>query len=100
MLEQEGKEILPASKFYVVGRAMLEMGEEDLAMQYLRMAAMMDVSGTIGSALGGAVPGPNAAGVSPTNLSAPEQGAPTPEPTPQAGPNVPPGTPRPGARGG
>ena len=100
MLEQEGKEILPASKFYVVGRAMLEMGEEDLAMQYLRMAAMMDVSGTIGSALGGTVPGPNAAGVSPNNLSAPEQGAPNPEPTPQAGPNVPPGTPRPGARGG
>jgi len=96
--EEEGGELLPAAKFYEVGRAMWEMGRQDLAMLYIRMAAIADITGMVGGAMGGGAPGANITGVSPGNLSAPDQGAPTPEPTPQAGANVPAGSPRPGAQ--
>jgi len=95
--EQEAEEMLPAAKLYGLGLSAFEMGRRDLAMIYLRAAAMADVTGSLGQLLGGGQ-GPKASGFSPEVLSAPEQGAATPQPTPQGGPNVPPGSPRPGAR--
>lgn len=112
--EQRGEEMLPAAMLYSTGQALFAMAVGDdgqvdqdrwtLAMIYLRAAAMMDATGSIGAQLGGGGGGGGGQGASPSGfspdiLSAPDQGAPTPEPTPQPGANVPAGSPRPGARG-
>ena len=121
--EERGEQMLPAAQLYSIGTALFDMAgvppgileqlgnnrpaleaagvdleKFDLAMMYMRAAALADVTGVL-SAGGGGGPQASASNPSPENLSSPEAGAPTPVPTDQAGANVPAGSERPGARG-
>jgi hypothetical protein len=110
--EEQGELMLPAAMLYSMGKSLFDMAVQNgevvdndklnLAMIYMRQAAMSDVTGVLGATLGGAGsdgPADSGSGIGPDVLSAPDQGAPVPAATPQAGPNVPEGSPRPGARG-
>jgi hypothetical protein len=108
--EQVAETMLPIAAIVTLMIAAENQGRFELAMLYYGEAIkqgimlpprpwMMPQDG--GGRANGSAPtaGVGAGGMSPEVLSAPEQGAPTPQPTPQAGANVPPGSPRPGAQG-
>ena len=99
--EQLGGQMLPAANLYETGKALWEMGRQDLAMIYLRAAAMADMTGMLGQALGGGGQNGKSPG-GPSSQAVPPEAQGLPEgktPNPQAGSNVAPGSPRPGARG-
>ena len=101
--EERGETLLPEAMIWTTMEALKRKGEEQLYKFWLGQLIRTGLYRE---------PGPNGqqsaaaqqngaaggGGYSPESLSAPEQGAPTPQPTPQGGANVPPGTPRPGAR--
>jgi len=98
--EEVGEKMVPAAALMTLRDALQKQGRTELVPIYeweLWKQAMMGGINP-GGATGSGAPGKNVGGVSPENLSAPEQGAPTPQPTPQQGPNVTPGSPRPGAQ--
>jgi hypothetical protein len=98
--EEVAEKMVPAAALMTLRNALEKKGRLDLVPIYeweLWKQAMTGGLNPAGATGGAAGPGKNGNGVSPQNLSAPEQGAPVPQATPQAGPNVPAGSPRPGA---
>lgn len=97
--EEVAEKMVPAAALMTLRNALEKQGRADLVGIYEWELWKQALSGGINpaGATGSAGPGKNGGGVSPENLSAPEQGAPVPQPTPQQGPNVPPGSARPGA---
>ena len=97
--EEVAEKMLPEAALLVLMNALRQQGRDDLADLY--MGRLIKVAMFDQQAPNGVGPNQNGqgGGVSPQNLSAPEQGAPTPQPTPQQGPNMPSGSPRPGAQG-
>ena len=95
--EEMAEKMVPAAALMTLRNALEKQGREDLIPIYewelwkQALTGGINPAGAIGSAGSG-----KQQGVSPQNLSAPEQGAPTPQPTPQQGPNVPARSPRPG----
>ena len=105
--EQVAETMLPIAAIVTLMIAAEKQGRPLLAALYYGEAVKQGIilpprpwmNPTDGGGGGGNGASAGGGGMSPETLSAPEQGAPTPQPTPQAGPNVPPGSPRPGAQG-
>ena len=100
--EQVAETMLPIAAIVTLMIAAENQGRFELAMLYygeaIRQGIMLPPRPWMMPDGGGGSNGSAPGGVSPEMLSAPEQGANTPQPTPQAGPNQPPGSPRPGAQ--